>query len=360
MNKLRIGFLGTAGIGRKNWKAIANTGDCVITAVASREAARSRAYIDDCQRAHPFEKVPAALGSYAELLASPDVDAVYIPLPTGLRKDYVIRAAQHGKHVVCEKPCAINAGALEEMLAACRRQGVQFMDGVMFMHNQRLPRVREFLDDGQSVGPIRRIASAFSFLGGQDFFRTNIRADGSLEPTGSLGDLGWYCIRFALWTLHWQLPESVAGKILSQSESLAGRVPSPTEFAATLYYPGGLTVEFYASFRAANQQWVHISGEKGALRLPDFIHPFNTYQPAIEVNGTMVTVAGGPTCPPGSDPAEFGHATAQATRMWRNFASQVFSGKRNEEWPEWSLQTQKVLDACHESAKQNAVVKLHG
>ena len=359
MNKLRIGFLSTAGIGRKNWKAILNSGNCVVAAVASRDEQKSRKFISECQAENAFDHMPAALGSYEALLASPEVDAVYIPLPTGLRKEYVIRAAQNGKHVLCEKPCGVNARDLEEMLAACRKHSVQFMDGVMFMHSPRLERVREILDDHQSVGPIRRITSAFSFYPGEEFFRTNIRADGALEPTGSLGDLGWYCIRFALWTLRWQMPESVLGKILSQSEQMPGRPPAPIEFAATLFYPGGVTVEFYASFLAAIQQWVYVSGQKGRLRLPDFIHPFDSYEPAFEVNEKMITVSSNVKCPPGADPAVFGHATSQDARMWRNFANQIGSGRLNEEWPMWSLRTQKVMDACHESAKQNQPVKVH-
>lgn len=358
MSELRIGFLSTAGIGRKNWKAIRNSGNCVITAVASRAVARSTEFIANCQREHPFEKVPIALGSYEALIESPHVDAVYVPMPTGLRKDWVIRAAQNGKHVLCEKPCAANVVELEAMLAACREHSVQFLDGVMFMHSPRLARVREILDDHESIGPIRRIASAFTFYPGEDFFRSNIRADGALEPTGCLGDLGWYCIRFALWTLRWQLPGSVLGRILSQSEPMPGRVSTPTEFAATLFYPGGVTAEFYASFRAAKQQWVQVGGQNGWLRLPDFVHPFNGYAPAFEVNDTIITVANGAPCPAGADPSGFGHATAQDTRMWRNFADQVFSGTLNAEWPTWSLQTQKVLDACHASAKQKATLEL--
>jgi predicted dehydrogenase len=154
------------------------------------------------------------------------------------------------------------------------------------------------------------------------------------------------------------MPDSVAGKILSQSEDLPDRPASPTEFAATLYYPGGVTVEFYSSFLAAGQQWFYVGGRQGRLRVPDFIHPFNSYEPAFEVNEKMISVTSDVKCPPGVDPAEFGHATAQDARMWRNFANQIFSGKLNEEWPQWSLQTQKVLDACHESAKQNRPLKL--
>lgn len=357
MNKLRIGFLSTANIGRKNWKSIRNSGNSIVSAVASRDLAKSRAFVAECQQAHPFEKVPMAMGSYDELMVSPDVDAIYFPLPTGLRKDVVIRAAQHGKHVICEKPCASNVAELEEMIAACRRHAVQFIDGVMFMHGLRLPKIREVLD-GQKVGPIRRITSAFSFYSGEDFFRNNIRADGTLEPTGCLGDLGWYSIRFALWALNWQMPESVLGRILSESVNVSGRTSAPSEFTATLFYPGGVTVEFYSSFRTGHQQWVHVSGQNGWLRLPDFVHPFNSYDPAFEVNREIITVPTGAKCPAGADQMEFGHAAAQDTQLWRNFANQIASDCLNEDWPMWSLKTQQVLDACHESARMNSPLKI--
>lgn len=358
MSKLKIGFLSTAGIGKKNWKAIFHSGNCVVSAVASRGVERSRAFIDDCQREYAFGEKPAALGSYEELLVSKDVDAIYFPVPTGLRKEYVLRAAQNGKHILCEKPCASSVGELEEMLATCRHNQVQFLDGVMFMHSQRLSKVRAVLDDHQSVGQVRRISSAFSFYPGEEFFQSNIRADGALEPAGCLGDLGWYSIRFSLWTLNWQLPASVSGKILSQSENRPGRPSAPTEFSAELYYPGGITADFYSSFMAAKQQWVHVSGQKGWLRLPDFVHPFNTYEPAFEVNEKFVTVTSDVKCPAGVDPALMGHATSQDTCMWRHFADQIFSGKLNAEWPMWAAKTQKVMDACHESAKRGKIIEL--
>ena len=213
MKKLRIGFLSTAGIGKKNWKAIFNSGNCVVSAVASRDIEKSRQFIDECQREFPFAEKPTALGSYEELLASKNVDAIYIPLPTALRKDFVIRAAQNGKHILCEKPCANNSAELGEMIAACKKNRVQFLDGVMFMHSPRMEKIREILDDDKSVGEIRHISSAFSFYAGGNFSRSNIRVNGALEPAGCLGDLGWYSIRFALWTLNWQLPKTITAKI---------------------------------------------------------------------------------------------------------------------------------------------------
>ena len=155
MKKLRFGILSTANIGRQNWKAIFNSGNAIVTAVASRDAGRGREFIRNCQQEFPFAAAPVALGSYEELLASPNVDAVYIPLPTGLRKEWVLRAAAAGKHVICEKPCGVSVADVQEMTDACRKNRVQFMDGVMFMHNPRLPRIREVLDDGKSVGPVR-------------------------------------------------------------------------------------------------------------------------------------------------------------------------------------------------------------
>jgi predicted dehydrogenase len=361
MSTLRIGFLSTANIGRQNWKAIFNSGNAIITAVASRDAGRSREFIRQCQSQFPFAAEPAALGSYEELLASRNVDAVYLPIPTGLRKEWVLRAAAAGKHVICEKPCGVSFADVQEMTEACRKHCVQFMDGVMFMHNPRLPRVREVLDDGKSVGPLRRISSAFTFLGTGGFAGSNIRVDGRLEPAGCLGDLGWYCIRFTLWALKWQLPHTVTGRILSQSEPAGGRVPAPTDFSGELLFDGGVSAGFHCSFLAAPQQWAFVSGRDGWLRIPDFVHPFNSREPAFEVNRTEIRVpsaAGAPAATPVSDPGELGHATAQNTVMVRNFANQVFTGKLNEEWPMWSRKTQQVQDACFESARKGSEFRL--
>ena len=358
MKKLRFGILSTANIARKNWKAIFHSGNCVVSAVASRYLKKSREFIRDCQREDRFAVEPSALGSYEELLASRNVDAVYIPLPTGLREEWVMRAAEAGKHVLCEKPCAVNAAGLRKMLSTCRENRVQFMDGVMFMHSPRLARVRKVLDDGKSVGAVRRISSTFSFYIGGNFFRDNIRVDGRLEPAGCLGDLGWYCIRFALWTMNWQMPRAVTGRILSESKNLKRRPSAPTDFSAELTFDRNITASIYCSFLSGFQEWVHVCGPKGWLRLPDFVHPFDSYRPAFEVNRREVRVGSGPKCLPDVDPMAQGHPTAQDTRMFRNFAKQIHSGKLNADWPMWALKTQQVLDACLESAKQNAVVKL--
>jgi predicted dehydrogenase len=355
MKKLHFGILSPARIARKNWRAIFHSGNCEVTAVASRDIERSRKFIAECQAQVPFETVPAAFGGYEELLASKNVDAVYIPLPTGLRKEWVVRAAEAGKHVVCEKPCAVSAGDLEEMISACRKNRVQFMDGVMFMHNRRLDQIRAVLDEGVAVGRIKRITSNFSFLGAEDFLRANIRANGALEPAGCLGDLGWYCIRFALWAMNWQMPRRVDGRIISRAANDPSGVP--VEFSGELFFDGGVSMGFYCSFLAANCQGLTISGTKGFLNMHDFVNPFRG-EPAFETVSIQFHNDGCnsfarpvlkqfPFVEPGDNPA-----AVQETNMFRNFAGQIFSGKLNGDWPEIALKTQKVQDACFEAARK--------
>ena len=346
MKKLRIGFLSTANIGRKNWKAIFHSGNCVVTAVASRDLERGRKFIRECQAEAPFETPPAALGSYEELIASRNVDAIYFPLPTSLRREWVVRAAEAGKHVFCEKPCAPSAADLEAMLSACRKNRVQFMDGVMFMHNPRLGQIRAALDDGASTGPLKRITSHFSFPGSEEFFRADIRVNAALEPAGCLGDLGWYCIRFALWTMSWRMPARVEGRIISR----AGNKPAgvPLEFSGELFFDGGVSSGFYCSFLTAYRQWADISGAKGYLRVPDFVAPEPGGENVFESNHHAVK----------SGHSTAGPADEQETNMIRNFTNQIFSGKLNDDWPMWALKTQQVMDACLESARRGAVVTL--
>jgi len=347
--------MSTANIGRKNWRAIFHSGNSIVTTVASRDVERGRKFIRECQAEAAFEPPPAVFGGYEELIASKNVDAIYFPLPTGLRRDWVVRAAEAGKHILCEKPCSTSAADLEAMISACWKNRVQFMDGVMFMHSQRLARVRETLDDGVSVGQIKRIVSQFSFPGTEAFFQNNIRVNAALEPAGCLGDLGWYNIRIALWAVNWRLPREVSARTLAQTDS---RVP--TDFSAELLFDGGVSAGLYCSFINFRQQWVNVSGTKGYLQIPDFVNPFHGGELGFEVlnigldgynnlpNARRVTIAEHGN----------GHPTAQESNMFRNFANQVFSGKLNDDWPMWALKTQQVMDACLESARRNSPVKI--
>ena len=351
----RWGILGTANIARKNWKAIRMSGNATITAVASRDAARAKTFIEECQSDVPFPTAPAACGSYEELLKRNDVDAVYIPLPTGIRPEWVIRAAEAGKHILCEKPCGSTPADVTAMLDACKAHNVQFMDGVMFMHSARLPLLRKVLDDGESVGTLQRIVSQFSFAAPDEFLKSNIRVSNDLEPLGCLGDLGWYNIRFSLWVMKYQMPERVAGRILGEHGS--GKTPVPMEFSGELLFPGGVSAVFYCAFRTVNQQWGHLSGTKGAIEVPDFVIPFYGCESSFELNQPLFS-ARGCSFNMESHPRRFavreysnGEPEAQETNMIRNFSEIVLSKKLDRSWGEIALKTQVVLDACLQSAR---------
>lgn len=359
--RFRWGILSTAQIARKFWLAIRQSDCGDVVAVASRNQKKAANFINDCQQAVPFGKKPIAYGSYEELIAAKDIDALYIPLPTGLRKEWVIRAARAGKHVLCEKPCAVTTADLKEMLAACKKNKVQFMDGVMFMHTQRLALMRQVLDDGKTVGQIRRISSAFNFNSDAKFFAGNIRTHGRLEPQGTLGDQGWYCIRFALWAMKWQLPERVTGRILS-SFSRPGAKPVPTEFSGELFFPGGASCDFYCSFITELQQRAIISGTRGSMTIHDFVLPFEGNQLTFETQKMDYKFIG---CNAFMETEKKIWETAetsnsqpdsQETNLIRNFTKQAQSGKLDSFWPEISLKTQIVLDACLASARADSKV----
>ena len=356
MNKLRWGILGAANIAQKNWKAIFHSGNSVVTAVASRDLEKTRRFIRACQTEVPFERPPTARAGYAELIASPDVDAMYLPLPAKPRKEWLMRAAEAGKHVLCEKPCAVTAADLREVLDACRQRRVQFMDGVMFMHSNRLPRLRGALDDAANFGEIRRIVANFSFSGSEDFFQTNIRANGNLEPLGCLGDLGWYCIRFALWAMNWQRPVRVTGCIHRESVCGAGVPPVPIEFSGELFFAGGVSAAFHCSF-FANEQWAIVTGTKACLHVADFVLPFTNQELDFELRQNVFKPMGcefkmesnvrhGAFGEHGGD-----SAVTQEANMFRNFANQVRAGQLNENWPAQALQTQEVVNACLDAAR---------
>lgn len=360
----RWGILGAANIARKNWQAIRRSGNGTIIAVASRDQQKAAQFIQECQSQISFPETPAAVGSYEELLARQDVDAVYIPLPTGLRKEWVIRAAAAGKHVLCEKPCADHAADLQDMVAACQQAGVQFMDGVMYMHSARLPAVRAILDDPSQLGQLKRIATQFSFCAPPDFLQGNIRLHSQLESLGCLGDLGWYTIRFALWVMKYEMPVWVSGRLLSTAGRADSPTAVPTEFSAELGFANGVSATFYNSFLTEHQQWVHVSGNKGSLSYSDFVLPyygsqasFEVHQPVFRADGCQFNMEQHTrriTVPEYSN----GEYNAQETNLFRTFGELALSGKLDPHWPEIALKTQQVLDACLRSAREGRTIQL--
>ena len=343
-------------IARKNWASIKNSPNSRLVAVASRNGERAVQYIDECQNHVPQDPKPRAIGSYDEMIAADDIDAIYIPLPTGTRAEWCIKAAKAGKHVLGEKPCGVDVAELESILAACQENNVQFMDGVMFMHSTRLPKLRDTLDDGKSVGDIKRIQSAFSFRGPSEFIDHNIRVNSSLEPMGCLGDLGWYNIRISLFAMKYQMPKTVTGRLLTAMQRPDSPLPVPLEFSGEMFWENGVSAGFYCSFVTANQQWANISGTAGYLRLPDFVVPFFSSEVAFEVNQHQLDQHG---CTFNMQQytqriavREYANneSGAQETNLFTNFSSLVQSGKPDNSWGEITLKTQQILDACYASA----------
>lgn len=362
--KCRFGILGAAQIAAKNWQAIARSGNCQLVAVASRQRTKAEQFIAQYQRHLPLDPPPVAVEGYEALLARADIDAIYLPLPTGLRIDWAIAAAQAGKHILVEKPIGRNAAEARRMIDACRASGVQFMDGVMFMHSQRLAQLRSVLDDGQSIGPIQRITSQFSFKGDEPFFANDIRCSGELEPLGCLGDLGWYNIRFTLWAMNEQLPRKVSAHALASHQRPNSGPAVPTEFSAELFFDGGASASFYCSFLAENQQWAVISGRAGVLQVADFVLPYYGGEAAFEVWHDVFDIDG---CDfkmrhhaVRHAVAEYSNsaANAQEANQFRTFAQLALSGKPDYRWAETALATQRVADACVESARTARPVEL--
>jgi predicted dehydrogenase len=330
-------------------------------AVASRDLKRCEQFISECQREASMDSTPRAFSTYEALLASKDIDAVYIPLPTGVREEWVIRAAEAAKHVVCEKPCATSVAGLRRMIEACERHNVQFMDGVMFMHSGRLGQVRTVLDDSARFGPMKRITSAFSFFAPPEFAEQNIRADAALEPYGALGDLGWYCLRLALWAMKGELPTTVRGQTLNAVQR-AGCPAVPMEFSGELFFKNGVSSAFYCSFLTAHEEWAILTGHNGHVRISDFVLPFFGNETAFEVNNTVFAVNGcdfnmeGHQSKLAVPEYSNSHPTAQDSSLFRNFADQIRGGPLNKSWPEIALKTQQVMEACFESANAHGAV----
>ncbi len=184
--KLRWGVISTAKIGRRAvLPAIQRSGTNELVAVGSRNLAASRAFADELG-------IPRAYGSYAELLADPQVEAVYIPLPNNLHREWAIRAAEAGKHILCEKPLALDAAECLEMAEAARRHGVLLLEAFMYRFHPQTDRVLELLRAG-AIGAPQLIRAAFTF-------RVSNPDDIRLQPElggGALMDVGCYCVNLS-------------------------------------------------------------------------------------------------------------------------------------------------------------------
>ena len=344
--------MSTAGIATKFWESIhcASPAGGEIVAVASRDAARAQAWADERFADMPLASgKPDALGSYAELLAREDVDAIYIALPTTMRQEWLLKAFAAGKHVLGEKPTGPTAADMAAVAAAAKASGRLFMDGTMFMHSARLDAVRGELDGG-AIGDVKRIVNHFSFGLTNE---ADIRINGELEPLGVVGDLGWYCVRFALWVMDFGVPTAVRG--MTRVER--GGVPADFDGSLVFANPTGgdsITATFSCSFNASFDMTCAIVGTKGTIRLDDFVLPYEDV--AFDVSNPVTT--GRTSKARGTrrvvvDEAGNEAASSQASKMLVRFSDLVAAGDAAafEPWAAKALATQRVLDALMASAK---------
>jgi predicted dehydrogenase len=152
---VRFGILGCASIARKLARAMLLAPGAAVASVGSRSEEKARLFAAD----NGLDVAATRLhGSYEALLDDPDVDAVYLPLPTSLHVRWATAAAARGKHVLLEKPTALCAADLDAILAACDAAGVQFMDSTMWMHHPRTAKMRQIVDDKDAIGDIKTVS----------------------------------------------------------------------------------------------------------------------------------------------------------------------------------------------------------
>ena len=190
MRKVRWGVLGTADIARgATIPGMQQAEHCELYAVAGRKLEKAEAYRDE----FGFKK---AYGSYDELLADPEVEAVYIPLPNHIHCEWTVKALRAKKHVLCEKPLALSAQQAEEMFRAAEENGVLLMEAFAYLHSPFVQAVKAELDAG-TVGEIRYLESSFITGRRPD---TDIRLKKETGG-GALYDLGCYAVSMAMWML---------------------------------------------------------------------------------------------------------------------------------------------------------------
>lgn len=201
MRKVRWGVLGAAKIATvKVIPAMQRGGACEVTAIASRDAAKAR-------QAAGALGIPSAYGSYEDLLADPEVEAVYIPLPNHLHVPWSIRAAGAGKHVLCEKPVGMTVAEVRDLIAARDRAGVRVGEAFMVRTHPQWVRVRELVRSG-AIGELRAVVGAFSYMNRDPGNIRNVAEWGG----GALMDIGCYPIQISRF-LFGREPVRVSGAI---------------------------------------------------------------------------------------------------------------------------------------------------
>jgi len=253
--KVRWGVLSTANIGvRKVIPGMLQSQHCEMVGIASRNQGKARMVAAELG-------LPKSYGSYEELLADPEIEAVYIPLPNHLHVPWSIRALDAGKHVLCEKPIGLSSAEAEELMAAsARHPHLKVMEAFMYRHHPQWQRARQLAREG-SIGDLRTIQTFFSYYNDDP---ANIRNMAEIGG-GGLMDIGCYCISVSRFIFDAE-PQRVLGILEYDPEFGTDRLAS-----AVLDFGAG-TSTWTCSTQLAGYQRVNIVGTEGRVEIEI---PFN-------------------------------------------------------------------------------------
>ena len=273
--KINWGVLGYAGIARKHiLPAMLEADNCVPYAIASRSEDKLKQAVEKFGFAKTYH-------SYDELLDDKSVEAVYIPLPNALHKEWVIKAAQKGKHILCEKPLGLSEEEVQEMADTAKKYSVKLMEAFMYRFTPRTAKVLELIENGV-IGKIGQISSNYSFyLENLD----DIRMSKSLGG-GSLHDVGCYPVNFIMMIMK-EYPESiVAQAIENDGVDIA--------LTASLKFRSGVLATVNCSFIGDSVELTEITGSTGTLVIRDTF--FDSDLPILLYRGEEETVYSIPSC----------------------------------------------------------------
>jgi D-xylose 1-dehydrogenase (NADP+, D-xylono-1,5-lactone-forming) len=248
VKKLRWGLLSTARINRAVIPPIRASLQSELKAVASRDLIKAQDYAKEWQ-------IPRAYGSYEELLADESIDVIYNPLPNHLHAEWSVRAAEAGKHVLCEKPLALSLDEVDRVRAAARQNNVIIAEAFMYRHHPQTLKVLELIQQ-ETIGELLLITGTFTF----NLDRPN---DVRWVPEwggGSIWDVGCYPISFARLVADAE-PVEVFGW------QATGATGIDVVFSGQLRFASGLLAQFDCGFRAPYRTAMEFVGTTGSIEL---------------------------------------------------------------------------------------------
>ncbi|WP_166239729.1 Gfo/Idh/MocA family protein [Paenibacillus turpanensis] len=330
MNQVRWGIMGNAGIAKTQvMPAMQRDEQSKLAAIASLSGKA-----EETAQQFAIGKVHS---SYEALLADPDVDAVYIPLPNSLHKEWVLKAAEQGKHILCEKPAALNAAEMAEMAEACRQHGVIFMEAFMYRFHPQHQRVRELIASGE-IGEVRVFRASFSFFLSEP--KGNIRMDRQLGG-GSLYDVGCYCVNSLRYVLGEEPVEIHAfGKVDAE-------YGVDTVMTINAKLNSGIAAVLDCGFEMHDRQQYEVVGTKGSIIVP------RAYRPDLAGGDGLIQVVKN-----GVLEREETVSGDQYLNQVRHFTECVLKGGEPSYSAENTLRNMKVIDACYESLHEGRIVSL--